>query len=97
GSPALLWTLLFVWGGTIFAFYTVGLSLLGQAVPAAQFTAANASFIVFYELGSISGPVIGGAAMDALGPNGMLGLVAFAAAAFLVIAAFVPREGQRMA
>jgi MFS family permease len=95
-SPALLWTLLFVWGGTIFAFYTVGLSLLGQGVPAAQFTAANASFIVLYELGSISGPVIGGAAMDALGPNGMLGLVAFAATAFLVIAAFAPREVQRM-
>ena len=34
-------------------------------------------------------------AVDALGPGGMLGLVAFAAAAFLVAAALAPPEVQR--
>jgi hypothetical protein len=33
--------------------------------------------------------------MDALGPGGMLGLVAFAATAFLVVAALAPPEVQR--
>jgi MFS family permease len=90
GSPALLWALLFIWGGTIFAFYTVGLSLLGQSFPAGQFAAANASFIVLYELGSVTGPVIGGAAMDVMGPHGMLVMVGGAALGFLLVAAFGP-------
>lgn len=96
GSPALLWALLFIWGGTIFAFYTVGLSLLGQSFPAGQFAAANASFIVLYELGSVTGPVIGGAAMDVMGPHGMLVMVGGAALGFLLVAAFgpAPRSAQ---
>ena len=96
GSPGLLWVLLFIWGGTIFAFYTVGLSLLGQSFPAGQFAAANASFIVLYELGSVTGPVIGGAAMDAMGPHGMLVMVGGAALGFLMVAAFgpAPRAAQ---
>jgi predicted MFS family arabinose efflux permease len=96
GSPVLLWSLLFLWGGTIFAFYTVGLSLLGQSFPAGQFAAANASFIVLYELGSVTGPVIGGAAMDVMGPHGMLVMVGGAALGFLLVAAFgpAPRPAQ---
>ncbi len=90
GSPILLWTLLFVWGGTVFAFYTVGLSLLGQSFPAGQFAAANASFIVLYELGSVSGPVIGGAAMDLAGPNGVLGMVAIASLGLILVALMAP-------
>jgi MFS family permease len=90
GSPVLLWTLVFLWGGTIFAFYTVGLSLLGQSFPAGQFAAANASFIVLYELGSVTGPFIGGGAMDLVGPHGMLLMVGAAALGFLAVAAFGP-------
>lgn len=90
GNPVLLWSLLFVWGGTIFAYYTVGLSLLGQSFPAAQFTAANASFIVLYELGSVGGPVIGGAAMDFVGPHGVLGVVALASLGFLAVTILAP-------
>jgi MFS family permease len=90
GSPVLLWALLFLWGGTIFAFYTVGLSLLGQSFPAGQFAAANASFIVLYELGSVTGPVIGGAAMDLMGPHGMLLMVGGAALGFILVASLAP-------
>jgi len=84
-QPLLLWPLLFIWGGTVFAFYPVALSLLGQNVPANQFASANASFIVFYELGSISGPVVGGAAMDILGPQGLPLAVGAVALAFIAI------------
>ena len=83
--PMLLWPLLFIWGGTVFAFYPVALSLLGQNVPAKQFASANASFIVFYELGSISGPVVGGAAMDLIGPQGLPLAVGAVALAFIAI------------
>jgi MFS family permease len=96
GHPVLLWSLLFVWGGTIFALYTVGLSLLAQNFPAGQFASANAAFIVLYELGSVTGPVIGGAAMDLVGPHGMLGVAAAGSLGVLVVAFMVaePRPVQ---
>jgi MFS family permease len=97
GSPALLWSLLFLWGGTIFAFYTVGLSLLGESFPAGQFAAANASFIVLYELGSVTGPAIGGGAMDLIGPHGMLVMVGAAALGFFFIAAIAPASRRAQA
>jgi MFS family permease len=87
--PLLLWPLLFVWGGTVFAFYPVALSLLSQNVPAQQFASANASFIVFYETGSITGPVIGGAAMDILGPQGLPLIVGTVALVFTLIVLLV--------
>jgi MFS family permease len=84
-QPMLLWPLLFIWGGTVFAFYPVALSLLGQNVPVNQFASANASFIVFYELGSISGPVVGGVAMDLMGPQGLPLAVGAVALAFIAM------------
>jgi hypothetical protein len=45
---------------------------------------------VLYELGSVTGPVIGGAAMDVMGPHGMLVMVGGAALGFLLVAAFGP-------
>ncbi len=89
-QPVLLWSLLFLWGGTVFAFYTVGLSLVGQSVPAAQFAAANAAFIVFYESGSITGPAVGGAAMDLVGPHGLLGVIAAASLALILVVLMKP-------
>jgi MFS family permease len=84
-QPMLLWPLLFIWGGTVFAVYPVALSLLGQNVPTNQFASANASFIVFYELGSISGPVVGGVAMDLMGPQGLPLAVGAVALAFIAM------------
>ena len=96
-QPLLLWPLLFIWGGTVFAFYPVALSLLGQNVPAQQFASANASFIVFYELGSISGPVVGGAAMDILGPQGLPLVVGAVALAFIAIVFWEKRAKPQLA
>jgi MFS family permease len=90
GHPVLLWPLLFIWGGTVFGLYTVGLSLLAQSVPASQFALANGAFIMIYELGSLTGPVIGGAAMDLVGPQGMPAMVGAASLAFLLVAFFAP-------
>ncbi|HXV25861.1 MAG TPA: MFS transporter [Alphaproteobacteria bacterium] len=90
-QPVLLWSLLFIWGGTVFAFYTVGLSLVGQSIPSGQFAAANAAFILLYESGSITGPAIGGAAMDLVGPHGLFGMVAVASLALILVALMTPR------
>jgi MFS family permease len=96
-QPVLLWSLLFFWGGTIFAFYTVGLSLLGESFRAGQFASANASYIMLYEFGSISGPVLGGAAMDLAGPHGLLAMVAALSLGFLVLALLLPGPARLQA
>ena len=84
-QPPLLWTLLFIWGGTLLGIYTVGLSLLGQTTSAGALAAANAAFIVAYEIGSIAGPVTAGVAMDAIGPNGLLLLVGGVSLVFIPV------------
>ena len=84
-SMPLLWIMLIVWGGTSFGIYTVGLALLGVRFPGPQLAGANTVFIMFYEIGSFTGPVIGGAAMDLWSEDGLPIAVAIVAGAFLLL------------
>jgi MFS family permease len=87
-----LWILLFVWGGVGFGVYTVALALLGERIPPAELAAANALFVMVYEVGSLSGPVLAGGAMDLVGRQGMPLVIGLAAAGFLVFAAMRRRS-----
>lgn len=91
----LLWIMLFVWGGTTFGLYTTGLALLGRRFPAAQLAAANTAFVMFYEIGSVTGPVSSGFAMDLMGRNGLVVTVGAASVAFLLFS--LVRARQRRA
>ena len=62
--PALLGPLLFVWGGTLYAFYTQGIALLGEEFPTTELARANTVFVMVYCLGGVLGPSLGGFAMD---------------------------------
>lgn len=64
GTPFLLWPLLFLWGGTLYAFYSLGVALLGAEFPAAQLPMANTVFVMVYCLGGVIGPSVGGFALD---------------------------------
>lgn len=68
---AFLWPLLFLWGGVILGLYTVAMSLLGERFRSGRMAGAMAAFVMIYELGSLTGPVAAGAAMDILGPAGL--------------------------
>lgn len=83
-APALLGPLLFVWGGTLYAFYSQGIALLGEEFPASELAAANTAFVIIYCAGGIVGPSLGGLAMD-LWPR--VGLPALLCAAPLVLLA----------
>jgi len=84
-SRALLAAALFVWGGTAFGLYTLSLAVLGDRSRLAELAAANTAFVMVYELGSISGPVLVGAAMDAVGRQGLVAVaVALCSVFFLV-------------
>lgn len=85
GQPLLLWPLLFLWGGTVAGLYTVALAELGARFEGGALAAANALFVMIYCLGSLSGPSLAGAAMDALGPDGFALVLSVVLALFLVI------------
>ncbi len=85
------WALLVVWGGMVTGFYTLGLGILGQRFAPADLAAANALFIVCFEAGNVSGPILGGWAMDLWQPHGLLLVMALAAAVTLLFAF----EGRR--
>lgn len=89
GPP--FWLMMFVWGGVSWGMYTLGLALLGERFQPAQLAAANAAFVMMYEIGSISGPVSAGAALDRWPVYGLPVAVALAAALFIA-AALLPQR-----
>ena len=70
---------MFVVGGILGGFYTLGLVLLGEQFRGADLAAATAVFSSMWGVGSIVGPPVAGAAMDLL-PHGLpiaLGFLSF--------------------
>jgi MFS family permease len=82
-TPALLWPLLFIWGGTLYAFYSQGIALLGGTFAASELPTANTVFVMVYCLGGVIGPSVGGMAMDAWPRHGLQ--VLLSGAAFLLL------------
>ncbi|MFI4890501.1 MAG: MFS transporter [Steroidobacterales bacterium] len=70
-EPLLLWPLLFVWGGTMYAFYSQGVALLGEIFPAGDLAGANTLFVMIYCFGGVLGPSVGGLLMDLWPQNGL--------------------------
>jgi hypothetical protein len=58
--------------------------LLGNNFPRNQLAAANVVFIMVYEIGSAGGPTLAGTAIDLLGPEGLVAVVAIAATVLAV-------------
>ncbi|MET1025714.1 MAG: MFS transporter [Dongiaceae bacterium] len=82
------WILMFAWGGVSWGLYTLGLAMISDQVPVSQLAAANAAFVMAYEIGSMGGPVIAGAAMDYLERYGL-------PLAMALVALLLPIFGRR--
>jgi MFS family permease len=81
-SWELLAIVLLFWGGSVAGLYTVGLSHLGSRLTGADLAAANAAFIFCYAVGTVAGPQVIGASMDAsarygFGQQGFAWAIAF--------------------
>jgi MFS family permease len=63
-APVWLGLLLFLWGGTLYGFYSQGIALLGEEFPASELASANTVFVMVYCAGGVIGPSLGGFAMD---------------------------------
>ena len=80
------WIATFIWGGTATAIYSVGLTLLGQRFRGADLVAASAVIVTMYSIGTLGGPIVTGAAMEAWDINA---LPIVAAAVSLIYAVIV--------
>ena len=78
-TPLLLWPLLFIWGGTLYAFYSQGVALLGEQFAVENLPSANTLFVMVYCLGGVIGPSVGGIAMDLWPSRGLPVLLSSAA------------------
>jgi MFS family permease len=90
--PTLLWPLLFVWGGTLYAFYSQGVALLGEQFQAGNLAGANTLFVMVYCVGGVLGPSVGGYAMDVSPRRGLPVVLSIAAASLLAGLAFSHRS-----
>lgn len=81
-----LFPLIFLYVGLASAYYTVGLSVIGERVTVGRLAAANAAFIFAYGAGSLVGPLMAGLAMDWLNPHGFLLALSLVAAIYLPVA-----------
>lgn len=95
-APLLLWPLLFVWGGTMYGFYTQGIALVGDVFAAHELAAANTVFVMAYCAGGVLGPSVGGIAMDEWGANGLVAFVSAAALLLLLQLTFDSWRGRRV-
>jgi MFS family permease len=86
-TPALLWPVLFLWGGVFASIYSIALALVGERYKGADLVTANAAFGVLWGLGSLTGPTLSGIAMDTLGPHGLPLVICTLCAGFVVLAA----------
>ncbi len=86
-SPLALAATLFIWGGGAWAIYGVALTMLGDRFPGGQMTAANAAFIMAFELSNIVGPPASGYAITLWQPHGLMFFMAIIGALFFVLTA----------
>jgi MFS family permease len=96
GTPLLLWPLLFIWGGTLYAFYSQGVALLGEEFAVQNLPSANTLFVMVYCLGGVIGPSTGGIAMD-LWPSRGLPVLLSGAALLMLGGLALNRLGRRRA
>jgi len=81
--PLLTGVLLFFWGGSVGAFYTLGMVNIGQVFKGADLTAASSMFVMAYTLGMVVGPLIGSTSMHFAGPVGLLVVMGLAPLIFI--------------
>lgn len=84
---------LFLLGGALMGLYSVGLALLGQRFSGSDLATANAVYIIFYGLGTIVGPPLGGGALD-LTQHGLPAVMGVGCAFFVAYALRQRRRGN---
>lgn len=93
-APAAAWAVLFLWGGAVGGFYTLGLIVLGSRHAGGDLAAANTAFILSYTVGLIAGPAVAGTLMAAWPAHGLPATIAAVYAGFLAAALRAGRDAR---
>ncbi len=83
--PALIFALLFVWGGLFVGIYTIMLAIVGSRFSGSQLVGIYAGMGLMWGAGALLGPTLAGAAMEAT-RHGLVYFVALACAFFMLFA-----------
>lgn len=101
-TGAALFALGGLFGGLCFALYPLSVAHTNDHLEPSQRVAASGGLVMIYSLGAAAGPVVGGLAISASGPDGLflfLGIAALSTLAFAIwrhwISAPVPPELQQ--
>jgi MFS family permease len=98
GVGASTLSVVFLWGGFVSALYALGLTHLGERFTGHELASANSAFAILYAAGVMAGPALGGIAMDAWNPHGLIAILALIPAVFAALAgwraATIPRRGN---
>jgi MFS family permease len=84
--------MLLLWGGVTMGIYTLSLALLGERFKPGDLSAANAAYVMMYEVGGLGGPVLSGGMMDTMGRHGLPLFAAIITAIYLIYAAVARRR-----
>lgn len=94
-NPLAAYTVAFLLGGVILGFYTLGLAIVGEEVAASDLAAANAAFLVMYQVGAIAGPAAAGVAMTSSPVTGFVITVSLAMALATPVLVWLACKGKR--
>ena len=83
--PLLTGSLLFVWGGSVGGYYTLGMLNVGQCFKGSDLTAASSMFVMAYTTGMVVGPFFCSTSMQLIGPSGLMVLPAIAPVLFILL------------
>jgi MFS family permease len=92
--PAMLFVVLFIWGGTASGIYPVALSIAGDRFRGGDLISVNAAMIIAYGLGGLVGPPLGGVAMGVRNPQGLLWLFVILFGALVAVLLIAPRTRE---
>ena len=84
GSTPALYAALFGIGGLLGSLWLVAMTLLGERFRGTDLAAANVGLTFAYGIGSLAGPAVAGAALEAWPPHGMMPAIALGVFAFAV-------------
>ncbi len=84
-ASALAYPILFIWGGASFGLYTVGVTMLGERYLGGELAAANAAFVMTFELANLIGPPLAGWSIEAWAPTGLMAYMTIVPIGFVAI------------
>lgn len=92
--PAALYATMVILGGAVAGFYTLGLTLTGEASTTrnADMISLNTVFIMAYTAGMVAGPIAAGAGMDVWPPHGLMIVLTVLFASFIPVAYLLRRR-----